>query len=353
MSLVAISEVSAMLAGRIDALARELLPAGRRDGHEWRCGGVDGAPGRSLGVHLSGGKAGVWADFSTGETGDALDLVAAVLFRGDVSEAFRWARQWLGLESGDPAALATRRAEAVAAADRRAEEAEREVEQTRNNAFRIWLSAQERIGGTPVEAYLRGRGIDLAALGRQPRALRFHPNLWNAETQRHWPAMVAAVHGSDGKFLAVHRTFLEVQDGGAVRKAPLQKPKLVLGVYRGGMIRLWRGASGRPLREAREGERVDITEGIEDGLSVAVCCPEARVVAAISLSNLGNLVFPPAIGGVVLWRQNDKERQAIAAFDRAVSEFRRRGLEVLIPQMPDKLKDVNDLVRVGAREAVA
>ncbi|MDR3418676.1 MAG: hypothetical protein P4L83_21090, partial [Nevskia sp.] len=57
-----------------------------------------------------------------------------------------------------------------------------------------------------------------------------------------------------------------------------------------------------------------------------------------------------AIRGVVLWRQNDKEKQAIAAFDRAVRVFRRRGLDVLIPQMPERLKDVNDLVRTGGEE---
>lgn len=351
--LVSIGDVASMLAGRIEALCAELLRNGKRDGHEWRCGGVDGAPGGSLGVHLSGAKAGVWADFATGETGDALDLVAAVLFRGDKRQALQWARAWLGLEGADPAMLEVRRAEAAAAQQQRSAAAEAELEATRNNAFRIWLSAAESIAGTPVEAYLRGRGIDLAQLGRQPRALRFHPRLWNTETRRTWPAMAAAIHDSAGHFVAVHRTFLEVLESGTVRKAPLQDAKLTLGSWRGGMIRLWRGASGRSLRDARAGEVVDITEGIEDGLSVALSCPEARVVAAISLSNLPNLVFPEAISGVVLWRQNDTKKAAIAAFDRAVTAFRRRGLMVDIPEMPAGLKDVNDMLKPAAPEAVA
>ncbi len=57
-------EVSALLAGQAEALCRHLLPGGRREGAEWRCGSVQGEPGKSLGVHLKGPKAGIWADFA-------------------------------------------------------------------------------------------------------------------------------------------------------------------------------------------------------------------------------------------------------------------------------------------------
>ena len=82
-----IRAIVGMLAQRIDDLVVELLPAGRRDGAEWRCGSVAGEPGQSLGVHLRGAKAGIWADFSSPQDrGDALDLVAAVRFGGDKAE---------------------------------------------------------------------------------------------------------------------------------------------------------------------------------------------------------------------------------------------------------------------------
>src|SRR5579864_6331573 len=97
---------------------------------------------------------------------------------------------------------------------------------------------------------------------------------------------------------------------------------MVLGGYAGGAIRLWRGASGKPLREAPAGETIDLTEGIEDGLSVAVAAPECRVLAAISLSNMANLAapgaLPPAIAAVRLWQQNDTNKDAVGAFDRAL-----------------------------------
>jgi hypothetical protein len=92
-----ISAVSAMLASRISTLAPQLLPNGYRDKDEWRCGSVAGERGQSLGMHLTGDKAGIWSDFAGGPGGDALDLVAYVLFSGNPSKAYCWALDWLGL----------------------------------------------------------------------------------------------------------------------------------------------------------------------------------------------------------------------------------------------------------------
>jgi twinkle protein len=66
-----------MLADRAHEVAAMLLPGGRKEGAEWRAGSITGERGQSLGVHLSGAKAGVWSDFSTGESGDMIDLWVA------------------------------------------------------------------------------------------------------------------------------------------------------------------------------------------------------------------------------------------------------------------------------------
>ena len=71
------ARLSQQLADRIEDLCATLLPAGRRVGHEWKVGSVQGEAGKSLGIHLAGDKAGVWCDFATGEAGDALDLAGA------------------------------------------------------------------------------------------------------------------------------------------------------------------------------------------------------------------------------------------------------------------------------------
>ena len=89
-------QISEMLARRAEDVARLLFPNGRKSGAEWRVGGVNGEEGQSLGVHLSGRKAGVWADFASGESGDLLDLYRAV--KGvDLVTALDWARDYLGV----------------------------------------------------------------------------------------------------------------------------------------------------------------------------------------------------------------------------------------------------------------
>jgi putative DNA primase/helicase len=54
-----------------EGLLCELFPAGRRDGHEFRVGGLSGEPGRSLAINMRSGK---WSDFASGDTGS--DLIA-------------------------------------------------------------------------------------------------------------------------------------------------------------------------------------------------------------------------------------------------------------------------------------
>jgi hypothetical protein len=67
-------ELQASLAARAEQVCRHLLPAGRRQGTRWVCGGVDGGPGKSMNVELEGDKAGVWHDHQSGESGRLLTL---------------------------------------------------------------------------------------------------------------------------------------------------------------------------------------------------------------------------------------------------------------------------------------
>jgi len=95
-------DIARALAERFEMLVRKLLPNGHREGREWRAGNVQGDPGSSFVACLTGFKAGVWHDFATGESGDALDLVKAVI-GVYTSEALRWSRRWLGIEDGTAA----------------------------------------------------------------------------------------------------------------------------------------------------------------------------------------------------------------------------------------------------------
>lgn len=93
-----ITHLKRMLADRAQAVAEHLLPNGRKESQEWRAGSIDGEAGKSLGVHLGGAKAGVWADFGTGEGGDLVDLWCAVK-RMSLTEALDDIRGWLGVEN--------------------------------------------------------------------------------------------------------------------------------------------------------------------------------------------------------------------------------------------------------------
>jgi len=343
--LVAISEVVAGLAANAGALARELFPNGVKDGLEWRIGSLAGEKGQSLAVHLSAPRAGVWSDFSTGEAGDALDLVAHALFGGDKKQAFAWSKSWLGM-GGDMPAVERRKTAPKKPAGPDADEVK-----SRQRAFAIWLSSQERLAGTPAARYLRGRCLNLAQLvgkdgkPRQPRSLRYAPKLYEPSTKRELPALVAGIMDSKGAISAVHRTWLAVDEAGRWGKAAVKHPKMTLGRYRGGAIRIWRGAGFRRLAEEKPGAELTLTEGIEDALTVAIACPERRVWAAVSLSNMGALMLPECIGTVTICADNDAENsRAAKGLTRAIDHFLQLGREVQIARPPEGYKDVNELL---------
>jgi hypothetical protein len=344
--LMPVEQISAMLAARILDLCRYLLPNGVVEGPEFRVGSCSGEAGRSMAVHLRGHRAGTWADFSSGtDRGDALDLVRLVACGGDAGRAVAWAKSWLGLDGTDHDALQrTRRS--VDQQERLAKTSEEDDERKRKNMMAIWLSSQQSIKDTPVEAYLAGRGIPLDVLGRQPRALRFHSGLRHPETQRHHPAMVATIQGLDGKQRAIHRTWLQVEpDGRVIKLQGVSDSKLSLGRYRGGFIALWRGASGKPIKSAEPSEEIAISEGIEDGLSAALAKPSLRVIAAVSGSNMLNIDLPPGCGVLLVGQNDAADSKAAAMWAKVIARFQSQGRRVRIARPPAGVKDINDVVR--------
>ena len=332
-------ELARRLAARAPALAAELLPHGVREGQEWRVGSLGGERGRSLAVHLSGDRAGVWSDFSSGEGGDALDLVAARLYRGDIAQAMDWARHWLGLSNTAAASPRLPDVSVLPVVDDADEMAEAEAK--RGSARRMWLNAAALHPDSPAALYLAARGIMLVDLPRVPGALRSHAGLFNTESNQTWPAMVAAIIGPDGRHAATHRTWLNCT-AGRWTKAPLRDPKMTLGRLKGGYIPLARGASGLPLARAPHGEAVAIAEGIETALSVAVACPELRVLCAVSIANMASVTLPAAVGDVILCADNDGDNPSAArALQRAIDAFAAQGRAVRIARSPHG-KDFND-----------
>jgi hypothetical protein len=123
-------------------------------------GNLHGDRGFSLAVHLGGCKPGVWCDFATGERGDALDLVKAVL-SVDTRKALAWSRRWLGTAdiltaSPTPCSTASLKRDALRSDPDRWRHA--------------WEPARP-IVGTTAKTYLRSR--DLRFEDPAGRVLRF------------------------------------------------------------------------------------------------------------------------------------------------------------------------------------
>jgi hypothetical protein len=77
--------------------------------------------------------------------------------------------------------------------------------------------------------------------------------------------------------------------------------------------------------------------------------PQYRVLAAVSLANVANLVLPPAITTVIILAQNDPpESPAARALDRAIVAFRCQRRQVKLARPPASAKDINDLLWHGA-----
>lgn len=341
-------DIAHMLAQRAEDLCAVLLPSGKRDGGEWRVGSLMGEPGQSLSIRITGARAGVWKEFNGTAAGDALDLVAAVNCNGDIGAAIRWAKGWLGILDFDDESYRKRREEAAASAEKmRGEDVERQKAKL-FIAKRIWLDAGAEILNTPIATYLAGRAIDLTKLPKLPRALRYASACYCAENKRRMPAMIASINDADGQLVAAHRTYLQLHADGTVTKAKsLAKSKAVLGSYAGAFIALNRGASGKPIKDAPEGDTVVIAEGIEDGLSIAIATPHYRVIAAISISNIKNLQLPAAIRNVIIATDNDYCNPAAQrALDAAVLAFTNQGRDVRIARSRVG-KDFNDQLMAG------
>jgi twinkle protein len=91
------TELAKLLAAQVETVARDLLPNGKKVGHEWRVGSIAGEAGKSMGVHLTGDKAGVWLDGESGLHGDMIGLWMAV--KGmDLRDACRDASAFLGIK---------------------------------------------------------------------------------------------------------------------------------------------------------------------------------------------------------------------------------------------------------------
>ena len=296
------SAIAAALGARAEAVCRQYLPHGRRQGRYWVAGDLDGARGRSLYVRLSGpGVPGKWTDAASGEHGDLLDLIRHRLRAPTLRAALDEARAFLAL----PAAPAVGESTGYDASEA---------------ACRLWRRCRA-IDGTHAERYLQARGLARCRFA----ALRFHPELRYREgsSVRRLPALVAAVTGDDGAVLGVQRTWL---DSRRPAKAGVASPRKALGRIYGHAVRFGRPADGASLL---------VGEGIGTVLSLVTAVPEIDAAAALSAGSLGAFAPPPGVARLVIARDNDMEGEQAA--ERLARRCARAGVvaAVLVPKGDD------------------
>lgn len=366
--IMEISAICAQLNDRAGELAPELLPNGRRNGNKWMFSGIpDHGKSESAWVHLSGPKIGKWFDMGNAapgeDKGDMLDLLMLKRCHGDKTAAIAEAKRILGIADahGRPVRISPEEKRARAEAARaRAEERERQEAGDRARKARgakaLFLSARP-LPGTPAEDYLRGRMLQPVRGDKPgpswPGSLRFHPEVYHGGLQMKLAAMVAMIVNAAGEQIGTHRIFLQRHKILGWGKLQGATAKMVLGNMWGGFVPINKGSSAKSMGQMPEGEPIYVTEGIEDAIAVRMAKPEARIIAAVALGNIGAIVLPERAERLIIVCDRDDKARAQDQLESSIAHQQARGIRVDLVLPPKEHKDINDWLLAIAAEAEA
>lgn len=325
------------------------------------------------------------------------DVISLVMKHEGID--FRAAVEWLGgSRAVDPAVAAKREQERAVREAEKAKVADDFRQRERKSLYNIWNAAIPA-AGSPVESYLKLRGLTLPDwTGRAP-GLRCVPDMpyfhgqeedeAGRKSQRiihRGPAMVAPIVGPDGRFRGLHFTYIDLTQPNG--KAKIVDPdtgeelpaKKVRGSKTGGHI---------DLVGTRHPTKIIIGEGIETVLSVwlalTACGQDVADTAFWSSVDLGNLggaaiesvmhptsitgagramrvpgpdpdmtkpgiILPPSVADIVALGDGDSDRVLThCALYRGAQRFLALNERVVVRvAWADEGKDFNDMVRAGA-----
>ncbi|MGH7057676.1 MAG: DUF7146 domain-containing protein, partial [Acetobacteraceae bacterium] len=293
------AEITRSLAERIDRLAVELVgdEPTHRGRIEWRF-----YPRGGLVVQVAGEHRGVWHDFASEKSGDALDLITH-LRQCRVADAIQWARGWLGHPAREPAPPA------------RPSHAAPPERDTLALPRRTWPEAADPAGG-PAERYLAIRGLALP-----PDApIRFHPACPRG-TER-LPAMLALMTDPvTAEPCGVHRTFLRPDGAGKIETG---SAKMMLG--RAGVVRL--------VPDTGVTFGLGLGEGIETALAIMQHAGWSPVWACASAGGIARF---PVLGGIeciTIFADRDDRGAGLKAAEACADRWIAAGREATIELPP-------------------
>jgi hypothetical protein len=314
------SAIADMLADRMEALVRTLLPTAQIRHDVAIVGSPAGETGESCKIYVSGDRQGRWRDFASDSGGDALDLIEAVLHL-QTSEAISWATKWLGLGSESNS---TRRAFGRASTTAKPIKPDGPYD-AMVGARHIWNSSAPLSEGDPAAMYLRSRGL----CAPWPPSLRYSPALTHTESKQKFPALIAEVRtGGRGLFIGIQRIFL-TQAGD---RAPVKNPKKSLGKLAGGAVRL-----------GPRSDRLILTEGVETGLAVQRITGCQSVWACLGTAGLRVLELPKDVNAITIAADNDAA--GLEAAHAAARRFKASGCTVKIFIPKHGANDFNDVIK--------
>ncbi|MBW9075047.1 toprim domain-containing protein [Agrobacterium deltaense] len=328
--MLSASELSYRLARDAEAVCRHYLSAGRRAGNYWVVGDTANSEGKSLYVHLTGPRAGRWADAATAQYGDLLDLVRETCGLIDFRDVADEARRFLNEPRVSPISSVR---------DDRFDS--QPVERPAAERARRLFQMTQPLAGTLADSYLRQRGIPRASLHS---ALRFHPSCYYRDLisggTRSYPAFIAAVTDQAGRVTGVHRTWLDPDGDG---KAKVEDPRRALGGLLGNAVRFGFPVDG-PVPVMAAGE------GLESMLSLSHVMPGMPVVSALTANHLA--AFRPPAGCLRLYVAADADAAGRHGIEGLSQRVQALGFLPLV-LTPD-LGDFNeDLRRLGPDRLIA
>jgi len=152
------------------------------------------------------------------------------------------------------------------------------------------LGCEKITSEDPVCEYLKGRGLNSA-----PGSLYYYPGLYESDSKKKFPAMVAKIQAPNGEVIALHRTYLHKG-----KKAPIESPRKItkpITTIKGAAIRLWPVEPGK--------KSLALTEGIETALAVHAHGVDVPVWAVISAAGFRNFKIPPGVELLGIYTDND------------------------------------------------
>jgi hypothetical protein len=232
-----------------------------------------------------------WA--CAGSCSDGGDVIKLVMLVEQLD--FRAAVDWLGgAQEVDQVKAVERERERAIAKEKAERDNNQFREREREKIYEIWKRGLDA-PGTPVEDYLRLRGLQLPTACRMRCILDmpyYAGGAIDAPVLRRGPAMLAAIVDSSGKFRALHTTWLDLDrpNGKALIKDP-ETPDAELPAKK---VRGSKAGNRIEIIPVKDPSQLVIGEGIETVLSVWVALERAgrdltrtAFWSAVDLGNLG------------------------------------------------------------------